>query len=180
MNLNKFTIKAQEAVQQAQQIAMSKSHQGIEPAHLLKGILEVDENVTPYLFKKISVNQSMLEQALDRIIESMPRVEGGGQYLSQKSNQALAKAQNLLKEFGDEFVSIEHLLLGLLDIKDQANDLLKDAGVEKKSLISAIRELRKGSTVNSQSAEETYNSLGKFAIHLNAQARTRGALTGLG
>jgi ATP-dependent Clp protease ATP-binding subunit ClpB len=171
MNLNKFTIKAQEAVQQAQQIAMSKTHQSIEPAHLLKGILEVDENVTPYLFKKLGVNQNMVVQALDRIIESMPRVEGGGQYLGQKSNQALAKAQDLLKDFGDEFVSIEHLLLGLLEIKDQATDLLKDAGVEKKALLSAIHELRKGSTVNSQSAEETYNSLSKFAIHLNAQAR---------
>lgn len=171
MNFNKFTIKAQEAVQQAQQIAMSKSHQAIEPGHLLKGILEVDENVTPYLFKKLEVNQSITTQALDKMIESLPKVEGGGQYLSQKANQALAKAQDLLKEFGDEFVSIEHILLGLIDVNDQAASLLKDAGANKKELVKAIQELRKGSKVNSQSAEETYNSLNKFAINLNEQAR---------
>lgn len=170
MNYNKFTIKAQEAVQQAQQLAMSHGHQAIEPAHLLKGVMEVDESVTPYLFKKLGVNHAVIVQALDRMIESLPKVEGGGQYLSQKATQALVKAQDKLKDFGDEFASIEHVLLGLLDVSDQAATLLKDGGVTASELKKAIKELRKGEKVTSQSAEETYNALGKFAIHLNQQA----------
>ena len=171
MNFNKFTIKAQEAVQQAQQIAMGKGHQSIEPAHILKGVLEVDENVSPYLFKKVGANAQMLNLALDKMIESMPKVDGGNQYLSQKANQVLAKAEDLIKGFGDEFVSIEHVLLALLDAKDQAATLMKDSGIDASTLKKAIEELRKGEKVTSQSAEENYNSLNKFAIHLNEQAR---------
>ncbi|MEX2596946.1 MAG: ATP-dependent chaperone ClpB [Salibacteraceae bacterium] len=171
MNLNKFTIKAQEAVQQAQQIAMTKGHQSIEPSHILKGVIEVDENVTPYLFKKLGVNHGMVVQALDSMIESLPKVDGGNQYLSQKANQALAKAQEKIKEFGDEFVSIEHILLGLLEVNDQAISLMKDSGITASELKKAIAELRKGAKVTSQSAEDTYNALGKYAIHLNEQAR---------
>jgi len=171
MNFNKFTIKAQEAVQQAQQIAMGKGHQSIEPAHILKGVLEVDENVSPYLFKKVGANAQMLNLALDKMIESMPKVDGGNQYLSQKANQVLAKAEDLIKGFGDEFVSIEHMLLALLDAKDQAATLMKDSGIDASTLKKAIEELRKGEKVTSQSAEENYNSLSKFAIHLNEQAR---------
>jgi len=171
MNFNKFTIKAQEAVQQAQQIAMGKGHQSIEPAHILKGVLEVDENVSPYLFKKVGANAQMLNLALDKMIESMPKVDGGNQYLSQKANQVLAKAEDLIKGFGDEFVSIEHMLLALLDAKDQAATLMKDSGIDASTLKKAIEELRKGEKVTSQSAEENYNSLNKFAIHLNEQAR---------
>jgi len=171
MNFNKFTIKAQEAAQQAQQIAMGKGNQSIEPAHILKGVLEVDENVSPYLFKKVGANAQMLNLALDKMIESMPKVDGGNQYLSQKANQVLAKAEDLIKGFGDEFVSIEHMLLALLDAKDQAATLMKDSGIDASTLKKAIEELRKGEKVTSQSAEENYNSLNKFAIHLNEQAR---------
>jgi len=171
MNFNKFTIKAQEAAQQAQQIAMGKGNQSIEPAHILKGVLEVDENVSPYLFKKVGANAQMLNLALDKMIESMPKVDGGNQYLSQKANQVLAKAEDLIKGFGDEFVSIEHMLLALLDAKDQAATLMKDSGIDASTLKKAIEELRKGEKVTSQSAEENYNSLSKFAIHLNEQAR---------
>lgn len=172
MNFNKFTIKAQEAVQQAQQIAMAAGHQAIEPAHLLKGVLQADENVTPFLFKKLGVNKPMLTQALDRMIESLPKVEGGNQYLGQKASQALAKAQDQIKTMGDEYVSIEHLLLGILETSDQASALLKDSGVGAADLKKAINELRKGEKVTSQSAEETYNALSKYAIHLNDQARS--------
>ncbi len=171
MNFNKFTIKAQEAVQQAQQIAMSKGHQSIEPAHILKGVVEVDENVSPYLFKKVGANSQMLNLALEKMIDSMPKVDGGSQYLSQKANQVLAKAEDLIKGFGDEFVSIEHVLLALLDVKDQASSLMKDSGIDQATLKKAIEELRKGEKVTSQSAEANYNSLNKFAIHLNEQAR---------
>lgn len=171
MNFNKFTIKAQEAVQQAQQISLVSGHQSIEPAHLLKGLLDIDESVTPFLLKKVGVNEGIIRQALDKMIESFPKVEGGGQHLGQKANEVLVKAQDLLSEFGDEFVSIEHILLGLLKVKDQAASLLKDSGVSYAELKKAILELRKGSNVNSQGAEETYNALGKFAIHLNEQAR---------
>lgn len=171
MNFNKFTIKAQEAVQQAQQIALGRGHQSIEPVHLLKGILEVDENVTPYLFKKLGVQQNAVAQALDRMVDGLPKVEGGEPYLSKKTAQALAKAEEKIKSLGDEFVSIEHVLLGLLEINDQAASLLKDSGVQSGELKKAIEELRKGAKVTSQSAEDTYNALGKYAIHLNEQAR---------
>ncbi|NQV53934.1 MAG: ATP-dependent chaperone ClpB [Flavobacteriales bacterium] len=171
MNFNKFTIKAQEAVQQAQQLAMGKGQQSIEPAHLLKGIFDVDEQVTPYLFKKLGVNQSAVEQALDRMVDALPKVEGGDHYLGKKAAQALAKAQERVKDFGDEFVSIEHMLLGLLDVNDQASSMLKDSGIQAGELKKAIDVLRKGAKVTSQTAEDTYNALGKYAIHLNEQAR---------
>lgn len=171
MNFNKFTIKAQEAVQQAQQLAMGKGQQSIEPAHLLKGIFDVDEQVTPYLFKKLGVNQSAVEQALGRMVDALPKVEGGDHYLGKKAAQALAKAQERVKDFGDEFVSIEHMLLGLLDVNDQVSSMLKDSGIQAGELKKAIEELRKGAKVTSQTAEDTYNALGKYAIHLNEQAR---------
>jgi ATP-dependent Clp protease ATP-binding subunit ClpB len=172
MNLNNFTLKSQEAIQQAQQLATAQNNQAIETGHILKGILEVDENVTPFLLKKLNVNTNLFSQVVDRITESYPKVSGGNsQYLSNTANQALLKAVNHLKEFGDEFVSIEHLLLGLLDTGDQVAQLMKDNGITSKDLKSAIRELRKGSTVTSASAEETYNALNKYAINLNAQAR---------
>ena len=172
MNLNKFTIKSQEAIQQAQQLAMSSGHQSIEPAHILKGVFAVDENVTPFLLKKVGANYQMLDQALDSMIQSFPKVDGGGQYLSQSANQVLSKAQEKIKEFGDEFVSIEHILLALLEVKDQASNLLKDSGISSTELKKAIEELRKGDRVTSQNAEETYNALSKYAIHLNEQARS--------
>ncbi|PCJ78923.1 MAG: ATP-dependent chaperone ClpB [Flavobacteriales bacterium] len=171
MNLNNFTIKSQEAIQRAQQIAMEKEHQAIEVAHLLKGILSVDENVTPFILKKLSVNFNIMEQALNKIIESYPQVSGASQYLSNDANKVLQKANSYLKDFGDEYVSIEHLLLGIIAVNMSVSKLLKDAGINEKDMIAAIKELRKGSKVTSHSAEETYNALNKYAIHLNEQAR---------
>ncbi len=172
MNLNNFTIKSQEAIQQAVQIATVNSQQSIENGHLLKGILEVDENVTPFILKKLNVNASMFNAALTKIVEGYPKVSGGGQpFLSTNANQAVSKASTYLKEFGDEYVSIEHLLLSILSVKDPVSQLLKDNGVTEKDLKAAISELRKGSKVTSQTAEETYNALNKFAINLNDQVK---------
>ena len=171
MNTNNLTTKSQEAIQQAQQIAMAADNQSVETGHLMKGILQVDENVTPFLFKKLGVNFSVFVQALDKIVESYLKVQGGDIYLSKESAQVVAKASNHLKTFGDEFVSIEHLLLSLLEVKSTVSTLMKDNGVTNKDLNAAINELRKGSTGNSQSAEETYNALNKYAVNLNAQAK---------
>ncbi len=167
MNLNKFTIKSQEAVQKAQEIAAANSNQAIDSIHLLKGILLADENVIPFLLKKLNVNYPVFSQAVDKIIESLPKVSGGNQYLSNEAADVLNKAQAYLKEFGDEFVSIEHLLLGILEVKSSASQLLKDNGITKKDLIAAIKDLRKGATVNSQSAEDQYNALNRYARNLN-------------
>jgi ATP-dependent Clp protease ATP-binding subunit ClpB len=171
MNLNNYTIKSQEAVQQAIQLATINGQQAIETAHILKGILEVDENVIPFILKKLNVNTTNFSKALDKIIESFPKVSGGQPYLSNNANQAVAKASVYLKEFGDEYVSIEHLLLALLSTKDVVSQLMKDSGVTEKDLKAAISELRKGAKVTSQTAEETYNALNKFAINLNDQAK---------
>lgn len=171
MNLNNFTIKSQEAVQQAVQLATINGQQAIENGHLLKGIMETDENVVPFLLKKLNVNIQILEKALDKIIESYPKVSGGQPYLSNAANQAIAKASSYLKEFGDEYVSIEHLLLAIFNTKDTISQLLKDNGITDKDLKAAINELRKGAKVTSQSAEETYNALNKYAINLNEQAK---------
>ena len=172
MNLNNFTIKSQEAVQQAQQIATATGNQSIETGHLLKGLIETDENVISFLLKKLNANPARIEQTLDAMIKGYPKVSGdGGQYLSNGSNQALSKAQSFLKEFGDEFVSVEHLLLGLLAAGDNTSALLKDSGINEKDLKLAIKELRGGSKVTSQSAEAQYNSLNKFAKNLNELAQ---------
>jgi ATP-dependent Clp protease ATP-binding subunit ClpB len=171
MNLNNFTIKSQEAVQKAMQIATVNGQQAIENGHILKGILEVDENVTPFLLKKLNVNTQMFSLALDKIVEGYPKVSGGQPFLSNHANQAISKASTYLKEFGDEYVSIEHLLLAILSTKDTISQLLKDNGVNEKDLKTAIAELRKGAKVTSQTAEDTYNTLNKFAINLNEQAK---------
>ena len=171
MNLNNFTIKSQEAVQKAQEIATARQHQALETAHLMKGILSVDENVTPFLLKKLDVNIPRLTQQVDAVLDKYPRVSGGSQYLSNDANQALVKASQLATEMGDEFVSIEHLLLGLLAGRDEVAHILKDAGVSEKGLRAAIADLRKGSKVNSQSAEESFNALNKYAKNLNQLAQ---------
>lgn len=174
MNLDKFTLKSQEAVQQAQQIAVGMGNQNLESGHILKAILEVDENVAPFLFKKLNVNLPIFKQALDKIMERYPKVENAtGQYLSADANQVLVKAQTYLKEFKDEYVSVEHLLLGLLTTKDVIGQLMKDNGMNEKDLKAAIAELRKGSTVTSSGQEETYNALNKYAIDLCALAPGR-------
>ena len=172
MNLNNFTIKSQEAIQKATEIATAKQNQSIEPSHLLKGILMVDENVAPYLLRKLNVNFDVFSKELDTLIDSLPQVSGGGeQYLSSNSNRALQKAEEIASEFKDEFISVEHLLLGILAVNDAASRLLKSNGVNDNDLREAIKQLRKGSKVNSQTAEETYNALNKFALNLNDMAR---------
>ncbi|MCB0792876.1 MAG: ATP-dependent chaperone ClpB [Flavobacteriales bacterium] len=171
MDLNKFTIRSQQAIQQAQTIATGHGHQILENGHLLKGILEVDQDVVPFLLKKLNVNVPILTQALDRIVEGYPKVQGGQISLSRHSSNALTKALAALKEFGDEFASVEHLLIGILESGDTVAQLLKDNGVIKKDLISAIKELRQGQHVTSQSQEETYNALSKYAKDLNQLAK---------
>lgn len=170
MNFKNFTIKSQEAVQQAQQLAMSNQHQAIENGHLLNAIFEVDENATPFLLKKLGLNPETIRKANERIIESYPTVSGGDQYLSKKANESLNHATNYLKDLKDEYVSIEHLLLGILKSGDQVSQMLKDSGMSEKGLKAAIQELRKGEKVTSQTAEDTYNALGKYALHLNQMA----------
>lgn len=172
MQLEKFTIKSQEAIQRAQQLAMEMEHQAIECGHLLKGIMEVDENVLPFLFKKLSVNQQNILLGLDRILAGYVKVSGAQQYLGRSANEVLTKAQAAAKQMKDEYVSLEHLVLGLIKIKDPVATLLKENGLDEKGLTAAITELRKGGRVTSHSAEETYNSLSKYAINLNERARS--------
>ena len=137
MNLNQFTIKSQEAIQKAQQLAMEMNHQSIENGHLIKGITMSDQSVTPYLFKKLGVYTDRINETTDKIIESYPKVEGGEAYISKKANESVQKAIASLKEFKDEFVSIEHLLLGIIRSKNEISDMLKDAGVNEKGFIQA-------------------------------------------
>ena len=170
MNFNNFTIKSQEAVQRAQQMAQGFSNQQIENAHILKGILEVDENVTPYILKKLGVNVELFNKTLDNIIQSFPKVEGGELMLSKAANKMLIDASNIAKKMKDEYVSLEHLLLAILNSKGDTAQLLKDNGINEKDLDQTIQELRKGDRVTSQSAEETYNSLNKYAKNLNQLA----------
>ncbi len=171
MNLNNLTLKSQEAVQEAQQLAMTAGHQAVETGHVLKGILQVDESVTPFLLKKLNVNLPLFSTVVSRIVDSYPKVQGGGQYLSNGANRAIVQAMNAAKEMGDEFVSVEHILLGLLDVGDQVSQLLKDNGVSAKDLKVAINDLRKGARVTSSTQEETYNALSKYATFLNERAR---------
>jgi len=172
MNLNNFTIKSQEVVQKASEIAQSTSHQAIETGHLLKAVFFTDENISSFIFSKLNINTHNLLQILDSIIHSYAKVSGGEVYLSKDGQKALQNAIQSSKEFGDQFVSIEHIIVGVIKAGDQVSQMLKDQGANEKDLISAIHELRKGSKVNSQSAEETYNSLERYAINLNERART--------
>ncbi|MBQ7280924.1 MAG: ATP-dependent chaperone ClpB [Bacteroidales bacterium] len=172
MNLNNFTVKAQECVQKAQEMAMGNQHQAIDTGHLLRGILSEDENVTPFLLKKMEVNVARLTQQVDALVASYPKVSGGSQYLSREANDALVKASQQASGMGDEFVSVEHLLLALVDGRDRVAQLLKDAGVSTKGLKAAMADLRKGSKVSSQTAEDTYNALGKYARNLNQLAQS--------
>jgi ATP-dependent Clp protease ATP-binding subunit ClpB len=171
MNLNNFTIRSQEAVQKAMQLSTLNGNQAIETGHILKGILEVDENVTPFILKKLNINPETFEKTVDSIIKSYPKVSGGQAYLSNTANQAIVKATASITEYKDEYVSIEHLLLGLVSTGDSIANLMKDSGLTEKNLKAAITDLRKGEKVTSQTAEDTYNSLNKFAINLNQQAQ---------
>jgi ATP-dependent Clp protease ATP-binding subunit ClpB len=172
MNFNNFTIKAQEAIQQASEIAQGNQQQAIETAHILKGLLTVDENVVSYVLKKLNVNLNVLNQQLDAQIEKFPKVTGSSPYLTSGSNSALQKAQSYLKEFKDEFVSVEHLLLGLLSVNDDTAKHLKDQGVTEKDLKKAIIALRGDNHVTGQNAEATYNALNKYARNLNEYAES--------
>ena len=171
MNFNNFTIKSQEAVERAMEIAKAKQNQAIETSHVLKGMLMVDEDVIPRLLRQLNVNLDSFTPALDRIIDSYPKVSGGEQHLSNNAIKALEKATALSQEFKDGFVSLELLLLGILLVNDSTSRLLKENGVSEKDLRTAISQLRKGSTVNSPTAEETYNALEKYARNLNDLAR---------
>lgn len=172
MNLNNFTIKAQEAIQKASEIAGGNQQQAIETAHILKGLLSVDENVISYLLKKLNVNINRISEVLDAQIQSFPKVSGSEIYLSSGANSALQKAVSYLKEFKDEFVSVEHVLLGLLETGDKVSSILKDAGVNQKDLKKAILELRGNTRVTDQNAEATYNALNKYARNLNEYAES--------
>ena len=172
MNINKFTIKSQEAIQQSQQLAQSFGQQQIENEHIFKAIFEVDENVAPFILKKLNVNVPLFEQILDSTIQSFPKVSGGEIMLSRTANSTLNEAEIIAKKMNDEFVSIEHLILAIFGSKSKVAQILKDQGVTEKGLKAAIDELRKGERVTSASAEETYNSLNKYAKNLNELART--------
>src|ERR1700742_601276 len=172
MNFNNFTIKAQEAVQKASEITTGNQQQAIEPAHLLKGLLLVDENVISYLLKKLNVNLNRLNDTLDEQIASFPKVSGSNVYLSSNANSALQKAASYLKEFKDEFVSVEHVLLGILSVSDKTSSALKDYGVNEKDLKKAITGLRGDNKVTDQNAEATYNALNKYARNLNEYAES--------
>lgn len=172
MNLNNFTIKAQEAVQQAVQLVTKNNQQVIEPVHLLKAVIMTGESVTNFIFQKLGVNAQNLNMVLDRQIESYPKVSGGEPYLSSESNAVLQKAIDYSSKMGDQYVSLEPIILALFTEKSTASQILKDAGLTEKELRQAIEELRKGNKVTSQSAEETYDALGKYAINLNERARS--------
>ncbi|MCD8310863.1 MAG: ATP-dependent Clp protease ATP-binding subunit, partial [Prevotellaceae bacterium] len=171
MNFNNFTIKAQEAVQESVNLVQAKGQQTIEPVHLLLAVLKVGESVTRFLFQKLGMNQQQVNLVLEKQIESLPKVSGGEPYLSRESNEVLQRAVQYAKELGDEFVSLEPLLLALLTVKSTAATILKDAGMNEKELREAINELRKGQKVTNQSSEDTYQSLEKYAINLNEAAR---------
>ncbi|GAA0719497.1 ATP-dependent chaperone ClpB [Aquimarina litoralis] len=170
MNFNNFTIKSQEAIQQAQQLAQSYGHQQIENEHIFKAIFNVDENVLPFLLKKLNVNITILQQVLDSTLESFPKVNGGDMQLSREAGKSLNEASIIAKSMQDEFVSIEHLIIAIFKSKSKIGQILKDQGVTEKHLKEAINEIRKGERVTSQSAEETYQSLSKYAKNLNELA----------
>ena len=171
MNFEKFTIKSQEALQKSAEIAMSKQQQAIEPGHLLKAILETDENVSSYVFKKLNVNETILGNKLEEIVSSYPHVMGQQPYLSTNTNAVLQQAEKEIREFKDEYISIEHLLLALLSTKDKVSSIMKDAGFERAGLIKAIQELRGGSKVTDQNAEAKYKSLERYSKNLNDLAK---------
>jgi len=172
MNINKFTIKSQEAIQLSQQLAQSFGQQQIENEHIFKAIFEVDENVAPFILKKLNVNVPIFIQILESTIQSFPKVSGGEIMLSRTANATLNEAEIIAKKMNDEFVSIEHLLLAIFGSKSKVAQILKDQGVTEKDLKVAIDELRKGERVTSASAEETYNALNKYAKNLNELAQS--------
>ena len=170
MDFEKLTIKSQEAVERGQQIALEHGHPEINNTHLLKGIMEVDEHVIPFIFNKLSISPGNISSALDAILSAYPRVEGGERYLGRESSEALQKAGSSLKELGDEYIALEHLFLGILGTKCQAARVLQDAGVNRREVLESIRALRQGKRVETKSAEDSYRALDKYAIALNQRA----------
>jgi ATP-dependent Clp protease ATP-binding subunit ClpB len=171
MNFDKFTIKSQEALQKAAEIATAQKQQAIEPGHVLKAILETDENVSNYLFKKLNINSTILETKLEEIVNSYPKVSGQQPYLSSTTNTVLQNAEKELRDFKDDYVAIEHMLLALLATKDKVSAIMKDAGFEKSSLVKAIKELRGGAKVSDPNAEAKYKSLERYSKNLNDLAK---------
>src|SRR5690606_4213285 len=171
MNFNNYTLKSQETIQQAQQLAQAYGHQQIENEHLFKALTEVDENVLPFILKKLNVNTSTLTQAVEKQLESLPKVTGTDIMLSREAGKTLNEATIIAKKMNDEYVSVEHLLIAIFKSNSKIAQMLKDQGVTEKELQAAINELRKGSRVTSQSQEETYNALSKYAKNLNQLAR---------
>jgi ATP-dependent Clp protease ATP-binding subunit ClpB len=173
MNLNNFTIKAQETVQQAQQVAFSNQNPNIETAHLLQALVEDKDGPITYLLKKNNINIALVETKLKELIAKLPKMQGGepGQNIGREANNAILRTPNILKTFGDEFVTPEHLLIALLQVNDDVSKMMKDAGLTEKGLVAAIKELRKGNTVNSQTSDQQYNALQRYAKNLNELAR---------
>ncbi|MGR6086862.1 MAG: ATP-dependent chaperone ClpB [Arcticibacter sp.] len=171
MNLNNFTIKSQEVIQQAQNMAMQQGHQSIETGHILSSMMDADENVVPFILKKMNVNTQTFDERLGKIVDQYPKVSGASQYLSNDAVKAVQKANSYLKEFKDEFVTLEHLFLGILSGSDKTAQLMRESGINESDTRKVMTELRKGSRVTSASAEETYNSLEKYAKNLNELAR---------
>ncbi|MFM7768635.1 MAG: ATP-dependent Clp protease ATP-binding subunit, partial [Bacteroidota bacterium] len=171
MNFNHFTIKSQEVIQQAQNMAMQHGHPSIDTGHILLSMMDADENVVPFILKKMNVNTQAFDERLGKIVEQYPKVSGGSQYLSNDAVKAVQKANTLLKEFKDEFVTLEHLFLGILSGSDKTAQLMRESGINENDTRKVMAELRKGSRVTSASAEETYNSLEKYAKNLNELAR---------
>ena len=171
MNINSLTIKAQEVLQSAMNLASGNGNQAVEPMHILSAIVAEDDSLGVFLLQKLGVNVGALRSVLKQQIDRLPKVEGGDPYFSRESYAVIQKASDFTKTFGDKYASVEHLLLGIIAEKGEAGRLLKDAGATEKELIAAIKELRKGSTVDSQTSEQEYDALGKYAINLNEQAR---------
>lgn len=172
MNLNNFTLKAQESVQKAFMIADSKGQQAIECAHLLHGVISEAENITDWLFGKLGVSPASVMKDLEKIIDTYPRVTGGEPYLSSGASEALRKANDHASAMKDKFVTTEHILMGILETSDKASQLLKDYGISMKDLRAAVSELRKGATVDNPTSEDTFDSLNRYAVNLNERART--------
>ncbi|MBX2964311.1 MAG: ATP-dependent chaperone ClpB [Cyclobacteriaceae bacterium] len=171
MNFEKYTIKSQETLQKSAEIAMGLQQQAIEPGHILKAILETDENVATYLVKKLAVNKSLLDTKLEELLNSYPKVSGQQPYLSTATNTLLQQAEKELREFKDQYIAVEHLLLAILAGKDKASAIMRDAGFERIPLIKAIKELRGGNTVTDQNAEAKYKSLERYSKNLNDLAK---------
>ena len=173
MTLDNFTIKAQDAIVKAQQLAADNSQQTVDSSHLLKGLMEVDPNVFEFLLNKTSANINLIKTENEKLINNIPKVQGGDkQFLSNDANSVLARARAAMKEFGDEFISLELILYGILTGQDKTAKLLKDAGITEQDLKSAIQSMRKGNKVTDQSGDSNYNSLNKYAINLNERAES--------